>query len=374
MSKQATRRLPRIAAWLVSGAAGLAVALFVFAWSGIYNVAASSGHWAAIDWFLAFGMRNSVSLRAKAITAPKLDDPNLIRLGAAHFHGGCAFCHGAPGIPVSPIARHMLPSPPDLATSMRPWTDEELFWIVKHGIKYTGMPGWVALERADEIWAVIAFLKRLPELDAKSYRALALGDVELAGQSGQALATVESNPQGAGACARCHGAESSGPTSALVPILHGQPPEFLMAALREYADGSRSSGIMQPLAADLGGQDVERLAAYYANLVPKRTPSTTGTRPSERGRALAREGDPANAIPACDACHGRDGLARYPRLAGQNAAYMAGQLRLWAAGHHASTGGGAIMAPIARRLSEPDIEAVTAYFAALASEPAGAKP
>jgi cytochrome c553 len=89
---------------------------------------------------------------------------------------------------------------------------------------------------------------------------------------------------------------------------------------------------------------------------------------------LAREGDPANGIPACDACHGRDSLARYPRLAGQNAAYMAGQLRLWAAGHHASTGGGAIMAPIARRLSEPDIEAVTAFFAALASEPAGAKP
>ena len=63
----------------------------------------------------------------------------------------------------------MLPSPPDLTTSMRPWKDEELFWIVQHGIKYTGMPGWVALEREDEIWAVVAFLKQIPTIDAESY-------------------------------------------------------------------------------------------------------------------------------------------------------------------------------------------------------------
>ena len=153
------------------GGRGLALVVVLVAWSGIYNVAASRGHWAVVEWFLAFGMRNSVELRAMAITPPPLDNPDLVRLGAGHFHGGCAFCHGAPGIPVSPIARHMLPSPPDLTTSMRPWKDEELFWIVQHGIKYTGMPGWVALEREDEIWAVVAFLKRIPTIDAESYRA-----------------------------------------------------------------------------------------------------------------------------------------------------------------------------------------------------------
>ena len=257
---------------------------------------------------------------------------------------------------------------------MRPWTDEELFWIVQHGIKYTGMPGWVALERMDEVWAIVAFLKRLPQLDAESYRRLALGSVELPGQSGEQLATVDSNPQGAGACARCHGAEGSGPASALVPILHGQPAEFLAQALQEYAEGSRRSGIMQPLAADLGLQDINRLAAYYAKLASSQPTRSTGSSHSERGLRLAAEGDPANGIPACGTCHGREGLARYPRLAGQNAAYMAGQLRLWAAGHHTSTAGGAIMGPIAQRLSEPDISAVSAYFAALPPEPAGARP
>ena len=125
------------------------------------------------------GVRNAQlgGVACDADTGACAGRPNLVKLGAAHFHGGCAFCHGAPGIPVSPIARQMLPSPPDLATSMRPWTDEEIFWIVQHGIKYTGMPGWVALERADEIWAVVAFLRRMPQLTASSYAELALGGV-----------------------------------------------------------------------------------------------------------------------------------------------------------------------------------------------------
>ena len=306
-----------------------------------------------------------------AITPPALDSPDLVRLGAGHFHGGCAFCHGTPGTPVSPIARHMLPSPPNLTTSMRPWKDEELFWIVQHGIKYTGMPGWVALEREDEIWAVVAFLKRIQSLDAESYAALALGSVRIPGQTGEKLATIESNPQGAGACARCHGAESSGPATALVPVLHGQTTEFLMTALHEYAQGTRRSGIMQPLAAELGADDIRSLAEYYAKLAPLK-PRATNNAVNDRGRRLAIEGDTANGIPACNVCHGRDALASYPRLGGQNTAYMAGQLRLWNNGHHTSTDGAAIMAPIARRLSDGDIDAVTSYLSGLAAEPVGA--
>jgi cytochrome c553 len=370
MTTDAPRRLGKFLRWALAGLAGVAVAMFLIAWSGIFNVAASRGHWAVVDWFLAFAMRNSVELRANAITAPPLDSPDLIRLGAGHFHGGCAFCHGAPGIPVSPIAHHMLPSPPDLTTSMRPWKDEELFWIVQHGIKYTGMPSWVALEREDEIWAVVAFLKQIPTMDARSYDTLALGGVRIPGQSGEKLATVESNPQGAGACARCHGAEGSGPASALVPVLHGQPAEFLMTALQQYAEGARRSGIMQPLAAELGAQDMRQLAEYYAKLTPPKTPPRAADGAlTERGRLLAAEGDTGNGVPACNACHGRDALARYPRLAGQNAAYMAGQLRLWKAGHHTSTGGAAIMAPIARRLSDGDIDAVASYLSGLAADP-----
>jgi cytochrome c553 len=231
----------------------------------------------------------------------------------------------------------------------------------------------IHIERADEIWAVVAFLKQMPNIDSAKYRALALGSVQLPDQTGEQLATIESNRQAAGACARCHGAEDVGPSSALVPLLHGQPAEFLAKALEQYAEGARRSGIMQPLAADLAASDRRQLSEYYARLAPpKRAPATAGNSRSERGRRLATEGDAVNGIPACDACHSGTAVATYPRLAGQSAAYMAGQLDLWRAGHNAATDSGAIMAPIARRLSPADIDAVTAYFASLPGQAGGA--
>jgi cytochrome c553 len=236
------------------------------AWSGISDIAASQGHWALVQTFLEFGMRHAVARHARSVEPPQLDDSNHIRLGAAHFYRGWAFCHGAPGIPVNPIAKHMLPSPPDLAVAMRPWKEREQFWIVKNGFKYTGMPGWVASEREDEIWAVVAFLRKLPTLDAASYRDLALGNVRVPEQSGSELATADSNPKAVSACARCHGSEGQLPLSNLVPVLHGQPVDYLMGALKAYAEGKRRSNIMQPLAGDLRDEDMRQLAAYYAGL------------------------------------------------------------------------------------------------------------
>jgi cytochrome c553 len=288
-----------------------------------------------------------------------------VLLGAGHFHSGCAYCHGAPGVPVSPIARAMLPPPPDLVTQMRPWRDRELFWIVKNGIKYTGMPAWADQQRDDEVWALVAFLRRLPRLDERSYGALALGDAAIPPQSGRDLAsTASSSP---GGCARCHGNDRQAPRSALVPILNGQTAEFLTQALDEYARGKRASGIMRPLAAELSHEEIGQVATYYAALQMPVRPSDA--RPAaasiERGRALAEHGDAATKVPACMACHGADALNTYPRLAGQHAPYMANRLRLWKAGLAPGSDGERIMTPIASLMSAQQIDDAVAYFAAL---------
>ena len=358
--------IARFAAVSMAGLAVLMGSATLFAWSGVYDIAASGGHWKIVERFLEFGMRNSVKTNAVGIEAPQLDNPNLIRLGAGHFHRGCAFCHGAPGMPVNPIAKQMLPAPPDLSVSMRPWKERELFWIVKHGFKYTGMPGWVALEREDEIWAVVALLAVLPNLDAEAYRDLALGDVRVEPRSGSELARSESNPEAVSACARCHGGEDQRPMSNLVPVLHGQPEDYLFSTLKAYAEGKRRSGIMQPLAADLREEDIRNLAAYYAGLTPPHAES----RPEdaaliEAGRKLAMEGAPEAGILPCTACHG-SGAA--PRLAGQHAAYMASQLKLWRAGHVPHTAGAALMAPIAQRLSDEQIDALSTYFGSVSPQ------
>jgi cytochrome c553 len=78
-----------------------------------------------------------------------------------------------------------------------------------------------------------------------------LGGVRVFQHSGSELAISESHPEAISACARCHGAEGQLQMSDLVPMLHGQPADYLMSALRAHAEGKRRSGIMQPLAADL---------------------------------------------------------------------------------------------------------------------------
>ena len=354
--------------------AGLAALLlgFLFMWSGVYSVAASRGHFAVTEWLLTFGMRNSVKTHALGIDVPPLDNADLVTLGAAHFQGGCAYCHGAPGIPISPIAQAMLPPPPDLVTTMLPWRDRELFWIIKHGIKYTGMPAWSVQQRDDEVWALAAFLRRLPSLDAAQYRDLALGGLRVPPQSGESLATSETMAPAIGACARCHGAADKRPASSLVPILQGQPAEFIVTSLEAYASAQRGSGIMQPVARALAGDDVRRVAEYYAALQAPHAPEgPTDTSAIERGRSVAENGDQTSGVPACVGCHGEKALKIYPRLSGQNLPYMLNRLRLWKNGLRPGTATETIMAPIARAMSERHIEDVAAYYAS-GNPPTGA--
>jgi len=191
---------------------------------------------------------------------------------------------------------------------MRQWQPNDLFWIVRNGFKYTGHAHWVAIEREDEIWAVVAFLTQIQKLDAKAYRDLALGNVHLSQTSGAELATLESVPRASSACARCHGDEGQWPLSNVVPILHGQPAVYLLASLKAYAEGKRRSGIMQPLAADLAPEDMRELADYYAGLPHPQMPSTSADAAVvERGRKLVVEGVPSANVPPCATFHSNVG-------------------------------------------------------------------
>lgn len=356
--------LPTMAIGLALAAAVVAAGALAVAGSGILTVAASHGHWAVTNRFLEFTMRSSVRTHALSVAAaPRLDDPDLLRLGAGHFAGGCAPCHGAPGTARGPIYLRMLPPPTDLADAVSTWTPRQLFWIVKNGIKYSGMPAWVTLRRDDEVWAVVAFLRALPQLTPDQYRNLAAATADEAGQPALELVRHGIPRRALTACARCHGDERSSPHSRLVPRLAGQDRAYLSRALREYAQGRRPSGIMQPVAAALDSDDVSQLGAYYAGL-PARAiaPSRTEAKLLEAGRRIATEGAAQQSIPACIACH-RDRVgALIPRLDGQPAPYLAGQLRLWRAGGRTGSVESRIMAAIALRLDDHQIDAVAAYF------------
>ena len=64
------------------------------------------------------------------------------------------------------------PPAPDLAESAAKMSAAELFWVTKNGIKMTGMPAWGATHADNAIWPVVAFMTKLPELNASQYQEL----------------------------------------------------------------------------------------------------------------------------------------------------------------------------------------------------------
>lgn len=368
--------MPRWAKILAGLAVAGALAGALVAWSGVINVGASTGHWKITEWLLHWSMRQSVETHSLGIEPPPLDDDALARRGAGHYAASCAPCHGAPGLPRSPVTSGMTPEPPPLVEKVPEWQAEELFWIVRHGVKFTGMPAWPSLARQDEIWAMVAFLRRLPEMDAAEYERLAHGDdgtapagntEGIAAQDAQATAATAREA----GCVRCHGEAGAG--GAAFPRLAGQSVDYLEATLAAFAEGRRHSGFMRAAAAGLDDAAMRQLAEHYAAATPERprgeAVSVAGD--AARGAAIAREGVPRAGIPACAGCHGLEEGPRYPhypRLAGQQAWYLATQLRLLKAGARGGTAYAPIMQAVAERLEAGQIDDLAAYYAGLAGE------
>lgn len=143
-------------------------ALFVH--SGVYNVAATEQHTAPVYWILELTMRRSVLRRAQEIEVPPLTEPATIERGLRLHHTNCVPCHGAPGIAPDGFALGMMPVPASLALTAREWQPAEVYWVVKHGIKTSGMPAWEFRLADADLWAIVAFVAILPTLSPEEYR------------------------------------------------------------------------------------------------------------------------------------------------------------------------------------------------------------
>lgn len=354
----------------------LALCGFLVAASGLVPIKASSGHWPITQWFLRFGMHRSFATHSLGTNVPDLDQPHLIVKGATHFDIGCRSCHGSPGTLQPRIAQSMTPPAPNLGPLIEKWEPQHLFTLVKHGVKFTGMPAWPSQQRDDEVWAMVAFLLKLPGLDDTGYRRLAQGEPALTApiQTLALTATALQTPAAVNqTCIRCHGADGLGRGSPAFPILAGQRRDYLEKALLAYASGERHSGIMEPIAAGLSKPIVRELADYYSRLDPPRA-SARAAAPGdeikllELGRTIATAGLPAQRIPACIECHGPTGRrtkSAYPSIAGQPAAYLQLQLELFQSGRRGGSDHAHLMDEVAPQLSPENIRAVALYFESL---------
>lgn len=148
----------------------LAAVAAAVAYSGAYNIAADEPHWAITERVVAIVRERSVEARARELSLPDLADEKRVVAGAGQYAEMCESCHLAPGVQDTELRRGLYPKPPELARVRR--DARQAFWILKHGVKMTGMPAWGPTHDDDVLWSVVAFLQKLPELDARSYRGL----------------------------------------------------------------------------------------------------------------------------------------------------------------------------------------------------------
>ncbi|AVP97205.1 cystathionine gamma-lyase [Ahniella affigens] len=147
------------------GAAG-AAATIGFGW---YNVAADDPHWPVTYRVIDLARARSISVRAEDIEVPDLRDPELIRSGAGNYSAMCVTCHLSPGAEETELSVGLYPKPPrwDALGQADP---RAAFWVLKHGIKASGMPAWGKSMDDKYLWGMVAFIKQFPTMTAAQYR------------------------------------------------------------------------------------------------------------------------------------------------------------------------------------------------------------
>lgn len=169
----------------------------------------------------------------------------------------------------------------------------------------------------------------------------------------------------AAACAACHG-EDGNSVNPEWPKLAGQGEAYIIKQLTEFKAGGRVNATMNGMAAPLSPQDMADVAAYFSS--QKRKPGGANKDLVTQGEKLYRGGNSASGASACQGCHGPSGAgnpaAKFPSLSGQQATYVANQLKSFKDGARANDPN-KMMQMVAAKLSDAEIKAVADYVQGL---------
>ena len=186
------KRVLRFLGIIALGVLALGVVGALVIYSGAYDVSATSGHTPMVERALHTLMERSVRAHARDVVSPVGTDfraPKVLELATAHYEGMCRTCHAAPGKRADPWL--LYPPAPDLtqATHQQHWSDAEIFWIIKHGIKDTAMGAFGGTHPGahsdQDIWGMTALIRQLPSLTAAQYTAMTeLGRIQQNSQGG----------------------------------------------------------------------------------------------------------------------------------------------------------------------------------------------
>ncbi len=142
-------------------------------YSGVFNVAADEPHWGVTHWIIENLRERSIESRSDDIeVAANLDDAKVIAAGAGEYAEMCTGCHLAPGMKDSEMSTGLYPKPPNLTEHGAHRSPAQQFWIIKHGLKMSGMPAWGLTHDDERIWSMVAFVRKLPGLTPAAYQEL----------------------------------------------------------------------------------------------------------------------------------------------------------------------------------------------------------
>jgi mono/diheme cytochrome c family protein len=152
--------------------------VFTVVMSGVINIGADQGHSPLVYNFLETARTRSIAYASKDIIVPDLEKVEMISSGGADYKDMCAGCHLSPGVESTDFSESLYPKPPNFTNAQvvdRYKTDagaQQSFWAIKHGIMASGMPAWGASHDDDRMWAMVAFIRSLPELNESQYTML----------------------------------------------------------------------------------------------------------------------------------------------------------------------------------------------------------
>jgi mono/diheme cytochrome c family protein len=158
--------------------------------AGAYDMGADAPHWDVTRRVIETVRDRSIAAHTKDIELPELQDEQLVSKGAGQYAAMCVNCHLAPGMKDSEIRPGLYPQPPNL--SEQRIDPKRAFWVVKLGLKMSGMPAWGVGHDDETIWSIVAFVTRLPGLSAEHYKEMVanappdeeMGDMKMDGDKG----------------------------------------------------------------------------------------------------------------------------------------------------------------------------------------------
>lgn len=195
---------------------------------------------------------------------------------------------------------------------------------------------------------------------------LSISALLMATSAVQAAGDAEAGKAKSASCAGCHMADGNS-VNPMWPKLAGQHSSYLSKQLADFKAGSeRNSPLMAPIVAALSDQDMQDLAAYFAD--QSQTPGTADPALVAQGESIYRAGINAKGVSACMACHGPSGVgnapAKFPRVSGQHAAYTAQTLKDFRDGKRSNDPNG-MMRNVVARMTDAEIDAVASYIQGL---------